>query len=213
MRKVSRGLIGYIVMIAAFIFLIVLLSGGVNTVDRRIEYPALLQLIEDGKVDRVSIRNITLVGRLKDSRVSKSDYPNRAYDFETTIGPDFYDTVLTMAANKAGKSVDQVSVKEVMSEPDSAGVQHVKERITTTTHHHLESSAGSQEDTSTILKEKTDSVGTEENHNAAYTEQKKTVAGKVDGIMPWYVYLAAIIAAVVIGFVLARKKGWFAIKA
>ena len=108
---------------------------------------------------------------------------------------------------------DQVSVKEVMSEPDSAGVQHVKERITTTTHHHLESSAGSQEDTSTILKEKTDSVGTEENHNAAYTEQKKTVAGKVDGIMPWYVYLAAIIAALVIGFVLARKKGWFAIKA
>ena len=73
MRKVSRGLIGYFAMIAAFILLIVLLSGGVNTVDRRIEYPKLLQLIEDDKVDRVSIRNISLVGRLKDSKVSLSD--------------------------------------------------------------------------------------------------------------------------------------------
>ena len=100
-------------MIAAFILLIVLLSGGVNTVDRRIEYPQLLKLIDQGKVDRVSIRNINLVGRLKDSKVSLSDYPSRAYDFETTIGPDFYDTVLTMAANKAGKDVSTVSVHDL----------------------------------------------------------------------------------------------------
>ena len=113
MRKVSRGLIGYLAMIAAFILLIVLLSGGVNTVDRRIEYPQLLKYIDEGKVDRVSIRGISLVGRLKDSKVSLSDYPSRAYDFETTIGPDFYDTVLTMAANKAGKSVDTVSVHDL----------------------------------------------------------------------------------------------------
>ena len=116
MRKVSRGLIGYVAMIAAFILLIVLLSGGVNTVDRRIEYPELLKLIDQNKVDRVSIRNISLVGRLKDSRVSLSDYPSRAYDFETTIGPDFYDTVLTMAANKAGKSVDEISVHDLSFE-------------------------------------------------------------------------------------------------
>ena len=113
MRKVSRGLIGYIAMIAAFILLIVLLSGGVNTVDRRIEYPQLLKYIDEGKVDRVSIRGISLVGRLKDSKVSLSDYPSRAYDFETTIGPDFYDTVLTMAANKAGVSVNTISVKDL----------------------------------------------------------------------------------------------------
>ena len=113
MRKVSRGLIGYFAMIAAFILLIVLLSGGVNTVDRRIEYPQLLKYIDEGKVDRVSIRGISLVGRFKDSKVSLSDYPSRAYDFETTIGPDFYDTVLTMAANKAGKSVDSVSVHDL----------------------------------------------------------------------------------------------------
>ena len=105
MRKVSRGLIGYLIMIAAFIFLIVILSGGVNTVDKRIEYPELLQMIEKGEIDRVSIRGYNLVGRLKDSRISRSDYPTRGYDFETTIGPDFYDTVLTMAARDLPKFI------------------------------------------------------------------------------------------------------------
>ena len=62
MRQVSRGLIGYVIMIAAFIFLIVVLSGGTNTVDKRIEYPELLQMIEKGEIDRVSIRGYNLVG-------------------------------------------------------------------------------------------------------------------------------------------------------
>ena len=100
-------------MIAAFIFLIVVLSGGVNTVDKRIEYPELLQMIEKGEIDRVSIRGYNLVGRLKDSRISRSDYPSRAYDFETTIGPDFYDTVLTMRANQLGKDIESISVQDL----------------------------------------------------------------------------------------------------
>ena len=100
-------------MIAAFIFLIILLSGGVNTVDRRIEYPELLEKIEKEEVDRVSIRGYSLIGRLKNSRVSVSDYPARNYDFETTIGPDFYDTVLNMAAKKLGVEADAVSVKDL----------------------------------------------------------------------------------------------------
>ena len=100
-------------MIAAFIFLIVVLSGGVNSVDKRIEYPELLQMIEKGEIDRVSVRGYSLVGRLKDSRISRSDYPARAYDFETTIGPDFYDTVLTMRANQLGKDIESVSVQDL----------------------------------------------------------------------------------------------------
>ncbi|MBR4538032.1 MAG: ATP-dependent zinc metalloprotease FtsH [Clostridia bacterium] len=103
-------------MIAAFIFLIVVLSGGTNTVDKRIEYPDLLQMIEKGEIDRVSIRGYNLVGRLKDSRISRSDYPSRAYDFETTIGPDFYDTVLTLRANELGKDIDIVSVEDLTFE-------------------------------------------------------------------------------------------------
>ena len=70
MRKVSRGLLGYAVMIAAFIFLIAVLSNGMNIVNLRIEYPDLLQKIEKGEVDRVSIRGTSLVGRNKTSTVS-----------------------------------------------------------------------------------------------------------------------------------------------
>ena len=113
MRKVSRGLIGYAVMIAAFIFLIVLLSGGVGSVSKRIEYPVFLEKIANGEVDRVSIRGTSLVGRDKNSRISLADYPTRGYDFETTIGPDFYDTVLTMMANAKGVDVRTVSVKDL----------------------------------------------------------------------------------------------------
>ena len=115
MRKVSRGLLGYAFMIAAFIFLIVILSGGLNADNRRIEYPQLLAEIEKGNVDRVSIRGTSLIGRYKkDSRVSLADYAaHRAYDFETTIGGDFYDTVLKMAAKKQGLDVEQISVHDL----------------------------------------------------------------------------------------------------
>ena len=116
MRKVSRGLLGYAVMIAVFIFLIVILSNGVGGVSRRIEYPELLQKIENEEIDRVSIRGNSLVGRYKNSKISRSDYPSRAYDFETTIGPDFYDTVCKMAAEKKGVSADTISVNDLSFE-------------------------------------------------------------------------------------------------
>ncbi len=113
MRKASKGLMGYLVMIALFIFMVVLLSNGLNPIDKRIEYPELLQLIEEGKVDVVSIRGTSLVGRRTDSRISMADYPHRAYDFETTIGSDFYDTVLKMASKKLGKDVNETSVNDL----------------------------------------------------------------------------------------------------
>ena len=103
----------YIVMIALFIFMVVLLSNGLNPISKRIEYPKLLELIEKNEVDIVSIRGNSLVGRLKDSRISLADYPDRAFDFETTIGNDFYDTVLKMQAQKAGKSVEEISVNDL----------------------------------------------------------------------------------------------------
>ena len=113
MRKASRGVMGYLVMIALFIFMVVILSNGLNTNNRRIEYPKLLELIEKNEVDIVSIRGTALVGRLKDSRISLADYPDRAYDFETTIGGDFYDTVLKMKAAKMGISAENVSVNDL----------------------------------------------------------------------------------------------------
>ena len=113
MRKASKGALGYLVMIAMFIFMVVLLSNGLNPVDKRIEYPQLLEMIEKNKVDIVSIRGTSLVGHLKDSKISLSDYPDRAFDFETTIGGDFYDTVLKMKAQQMQVDVSQVSVNDL----------------------------------------------------------------------------------------------------
>ncbi len=110
----------YVAALAFLIMLGVMLSSPTNT-GTKIEYYQLLDMIEkdiaQGKatgagIDIVSIRGTTLVGRYETSRVSQSDYPSR-YDFETTIGADFIDTVRTMVANATpDKSPEDISVSD-----------------------------------------------------------------------------------------------------
>ncbi|HHX21382.1 MAG TPA: AAA family ATPase, partial [Clostridiales bacterium] len=83
----------------------------------RITYPELLDKIARDEVDRVSIRGNYLVGRNKPSVTAISDYPAR-FDFETTIGPDFYSTVLTMYANQHKVPVENVSLKDLKFKVD-----------------------------------------------------------------------------------------------
>ena len=112
MRRTSRGLMGYLIMIAAFILLAVILSDmSLGATGQRIEYPKLLELIEEDNVDRVAISGTTLYGRIRSSLIPTANFPN-SYDFETTIGDDFVDTVRTMVANAKGLSVDSVSVND-----------------------------------------------------------------------------------------------------
>ncbi len=114
MKKTSRGAFGYIALLGTLLVIAILLNGGLNrTVNKRIEYPQLLKLIEEDKVGRVAIRNSSLVGVLKTSSVSSLEFPETAYDFETTIGSDFLDTVRTMAANKKGVALEKISVKDL----------------------------------------------------------------------------------------------------
>ena len=113
MKKPSKGYIGYIILLGTILLIAILLNGGLNqTVSKRIEYPELLARIEKGDVARVAIRNTTLVGLTKTTNVASADFPERSYDFETTIGSDFIDTVRTMIANQKGVPVEQVSVKD-----------------------------------------------------------------------------------------------------
>ena len=111
MRK-TRGPFGYLIMIAAFLMLAYFISDSLRIPVNRITYPELLSKIENSSVDRVSIRGNTLIGLNRPSAIAKADYPAR-FDFETTIGPDFIDTIRTMFANKNGKPVDQVSVNDL----------------------------------------------------------------------------------------------------
>ena len=91
MKKPSRGLIGYIVLIAAFILMAVLLSGGKST-GGEITYPDLLKKVQDGKVEYVAVRGQNLYGLYYDSVRSYAEFPD-SYDFYCVIGSDFLDTL------------------------------------------------------------------------------------------------------------------------
>ncbi len=114
MKRTSRGFMGYVVLISAFILIAVLMNGGFGfTENKRIEYPKLLEYIKNDQVASVAIRNNSLVGMLRDTKVALSDFPDRNYDFETTIGEDFIATVRQMEATKRGVPFDQVSVNDL----------------------------------------------------------------------------------------------------
>ena len=105
---------GYVALVAAFILIAVALNGGLGqSVSRRIEYPELLTAIREDNVKAVAIRGTSLVGLYRNGTVADADFPERGYDFETTIGSDFIDTVRQMTATAEGKSLDEVSVSDL----------------------------------------------------------------------------------------------------
>ena len=113
-KKPSRGIVGYVILLSTLLLIAILLNGGLSqTVSRRIEYPQLLEMIKDGKVARVAIRNNSLVGVTKTTTVAHDDFPDRNYDFETTIGGDFLKTVRQITANKKNVPLDQITVDQL----------------------------------------------------------------------------------------------------
>ena len=117
-RKPSRGIFGYFILIGTLLLIAILLNGGLNrTVSKRIEYPQLLESIDKGEVGRVAIRGSSLVGvfdgKNRPTLTADVDFPERSYDFETTIGEDFIETVRQMKANKDGKALTDVTVKDL----------------------------------------------------------------------------------------------------
>ena len=114
MKKSNRGFMGYVVMIGVFLLMAMLLNGTMSGAEsKRIEYPQLLEMIDNGEVARVAIRNNSLVGLRRTTTVAAVDFPDNRYDFETTIGDDFIMTVRTMEANKQGVPVDQISESDL----------------------------------------------------------------------------------------------------
>ncbi len=113
MKKSQRGMMGYIVLIAIFILIAVALNGGLGTaVNRRIEYPDLIQSIKSDNVKAVAIRGNSLVGLYRNGTAAAADFPERNYDFETTIGSDFIDTVRAMTAKTKNMPLDDVDVSD-----------------------------------------------------------------------------------------------------
>ena len=114
MKRTSRGFMGYVVLISAFILIAVLLNGGFGfTENKRIEYPQLLEMIKNDQVDKVAILGNSLYVMKRGSNVAQTDFPNRNFDYETTIGSDFIETARQMEATKKGVSIDNISVKDL----------------------------------------------------------------------------------------------------
>ena len=112
--KKSRGIAGYLALLGTLLLIAILLNGGMKQPEsKRIEYPQLLQMIEKGEVARVAIRNNTLVGLKNTTRISSLDFPEQDYDFETTIGSDFIETVRIMEAKKQGVDPTLISVEDL----------------------------------------------------------------------------------------------------
>ena len=105
---------GYVVMIGVFLLIALLLNGTMTGPEsKRIEYSTLLEMIDNNEVARVAIRNNSLVGLKRNTTVAAVDFPDNRYDFETTIGTDFIETVRLMEAKKQGVSVDQISESDL----------------------------------------------------------------------------------------------------
>ena len=107
---------GYVAVLLLMVLTISMLftnGFGSNTRDRRITYPQLLTMIEEGQVRSVAIRGTSLVGVTTTTTVADADFPDKNYDFETTIGADFIVTARQMQAAKLDKPLDEVSVKDL----------------------------------------------------------------------------------------------------
>lgn len=111
MRK-SRSMLGYVFMIAAFLLVAFMISESISIPTNRLKYPDLLQNISEGKVARVAIRGNTLYGLASPSLTSEADFPAR-YDFESTIGPEFVDTLTRMYAAENKLDPDMVSINDM----------------------------------------------------------------------------------------------------
>ena len=114
--KKSRGMFGYVAVLLLMVLTISMLftnGFGSNARDRRITYPQLLTMIEEGQVRSVAIRGTSLVGVTTTTTVADADFPDKNYDFETTIGADFIVTARQMQAAKLNKPLDEVSVKDL----------------------------------------------------------------------------------------------------
>ena len=99
--KKNRGWLGFAVVLSVLLFMAVALDGTLGQKDRRVTYPQLLTMIENGQVKSVAIRNTSLVGLKTDTKIADREFPDNDYDFETTIGADFIETVRQMEASKS----------------------------------------------------------------------------------------------------------------
>ena len=104
--------------------------------------------------------------------------------------------------------IQQTTVTERLSAPDSSGTQHVTDRTTTTLSRHSETSAGASQTKEDKIQERVDSTDIRTSDSIEIQEEKKASMA-VKGRMPWYVYVVSLLGAALLGFVMGlfiKKK-------
>ena len=106
------------------------------------------------------------------------------------------------------ENIQTETVREILSAPDSAGVQHVVERSTTHTVSGSRTQAGSSSQKTQQLQERTDSVAVADSvrtESAELREEFEQAPAKRAPWLPWYVYVGGLVAALLCGLYLGWK--------
>lgn len=99
------------------------------------------------------------------------------------------------------------TVSEKLSVPDSTGAQYVTERTTTTYSGRKETSSVTLHTKDEKNQEHIDSISVHAAVSVGEREEDTVVTGQVESRMPWYVYVAALAAAMIAGCALALFGG------
>lgn len=108
MKRPSRGMIAYLALIAAFVLIAVIVSGGGNVNGGEITYANMLDLIKKGRVEYLAVRGRTAFGLYYDSARAYGEFPDR-YDFSCVVSDELLDTLYTISANDTGASKESLS--------------------------------------------------------------------------------------------------------
>ncbi len=112
--KKTKGLMSYALILGVFLLVAVLFNGSLlGAEDKHISYQALTEKIRNDEVAAVAIRDTSLVGIYRETNVLERDFPDKKYDFETTITDGFIEDARRMEAVRLGKGVDEVSVSDL----------------------------------------------------------------------------------------------------
>lgn len=103
--------------------------------------------------------------------------------------------------------VEQTTVTETLSAPDSTGAQHVTQRRTTTLSKRKQTSAEIAQTTEEKYQEQLDSTRQQATVSYLEKEEEKVVKAKKENSIPWYVYIVALVGAALVGLYLCRHKG------
>lgn len=104
--------------------------------------------------------------------------------------------------------LQQETVTERLSEPDSSGRQWVAERSTTRSVARSQMTAGGVSSQSAQLVRQEDSTAVRDTASVAELEtHEEACAAPARRWLPWYVYVGALLVALIVGFVLGLRRG------